>query len=80
MSGKYCLVDMYEGCDVIAKGVALNTLKAKAREYHLDTDGECMLAYIKVGADGKYHLADRQPVYTSWDETESGDLTVCVEL
>ena len=54
--------------------------KAKAKEYHWDTDGECMLAYIKADTDGKYHLKDRHPVYTSWDETESGNTTVCVEL
>lgn len=80
MNGKYCLIDVYEGCDVIAKDITLDTLKAKAREYHFDTDGECMLAYIKVGNDGKYHLKDRHPVYTSWNETENGKLTVYVEL
>ena len=76
----YCLVDMYEGCDVIAKGVPMATLKAKAREYHFDTDGECMLSYMPKGEDGKYHLSERKAVYTEWDETESGKLTVSVEV
>ena len=80
MKGKYCLIDMYEDTYVIAKNIALNTLKSEARKYHWETDGECMLAYIKAGTDGKYHLKDRRPVYTSWDETENGNITVYVEL
>lgn len=80
MKGKYCLIDMCEDVYVIAKNIALNTLKSEAKKYHWDTDGECMLAYIKADANGKYHLKDRQPVYTSWDETEGGNITVCVEL
>ena len=55
-------------------------LKAKAKEYHWETDGECMLAYIKADTNGEYHLKDRRPVYTSWDETENGNITVYVEL
>ena len=39
-----------------------------------------MLVYIKADANGKYHLRDRCPVYTSWDETENGNTTVYVEL
>ena len=80
MKGKYCLIDMQEDVYVIAKNTTLNALKSEASKYHLDTDGECMLAYIKADTNGKYHLKDRRPVYTSWDETESGKLTVCVEL
>ena len=56
------------------------TLKAKAREYHFDTDGECMLSYMPKGEYGKYHLSERKAVYTEWDETESGKLTVSVEI
>ena len=80
MKGKYCLIDMYEDTYVIAKNIALNTLKSEARKYHWETDGECMLAYIKADTDGKYHLKDRRPVYTFWDETENGNTTVYVEL
>ena len=80
MKGKYCLIDMCEDVYVIAKNITLNTLKAEARKYHWETDGECMLAYIKADTDGKYHLKDRRPVYTSWDETENGNTTVYVEL
>lgn len=80
MKGKYCLIDMYEDTYIIAKNIALNTLKAEAKKYHFDTDGECMLSYIKADADGKYYLKNRHPVYTSWDETESGKITVYVEL
>ena len=80
MKGNYCLIDMYEDTYVIAKNIALNTLKSEARKYHWETDGECMLAYIKADTDGKYHLRDRRPVYTSWDETENGNTTVYVEL
>ena len=71
---------MYEGCDVIVKNVPLQTLKAKAREYHFDTDGECMLSYMAKGEDGKYHLNERKAVYTEWDETESGSVTVNVTV
>ena len=78
MAKEYCLVDLCEGCDVIAKGVSLQTLKAKAREYHLDTDGECMLSYMEKNEDGKYKLSERKAVYTEWDETESGRTTVAV--
>ena len=80
MKGKYCLIDMYEDTYVIAKNIALNTLKSEASKYHWETDGECMLAYIKADTNGKYHLKDRRLVYTSWDETENGNTTVCVEL
>lgn len=76
MKGRYCLIDMCEGAYVIAKNIALNTLKSEASKYHWNTDGECMLAYIKADTNGKYHLKDRRPVYTSWDETETGELTV----
>lgn len=80
MKEKYCLIDMQEDVYVIAKNTTLNTLKSEASKYHWDTDGECSLSYIKADTNGKYHLKDRRPVYTSWDETESGKLTVCVEL
>ena len=80
MKGKYCLIDMHEDVYVIAKNTTLNALKSEASKYHWDTDGECSLSYIKADTNGKYHLKDRRPVYTSWDETESGKLTVCVEL
>ena len=80
MKGKYCLIDMCEDVYVIAKNIALNTLKSEARKYHWETDGECMLAYRGAETDGKCQLGDRCPVYTSWDETENGNTTVCVEL
>ena len=80
MKGNDCLIERYEDTYVIANNIALNTLKSEARKYHWETDGECMLAYIKADTDGKYHLRDRHPVYTTWDETESGNTTVCVEL
>ena len=56
MKGKYCLIDMQEDVYVIAKNTTLNALKSEASKYHWDTDGECMLAYIKIETPCKVSL------------------------
>lgn len=63
---KYMLIDVMDGT-VIDKGLNMRELKGRAKDWHYETDGECMLSYIPI-KNGKYNLSDRKPVYTSWDD------------
>ena len=65
---RFMLIDVLDGT-IIDKGLSMTELKGRARDWHYETDGECMLSYIPA-KNGKYNLDDRKPVYTSWDDNK----------
>lgn len=72
---KYVLYDVIEmEYDEIARCNDLRMLRGHIRDYVYETDNECMLCYKNVVT------GEINPIYTEWDETESGKLTVDITI
>lgn len=45
---RYKVIDLYEGYDVIGYADTLAEVKAMAKEYYMDTDGECDINFMQL--------------------------------
>ena len=72
---KYILYDVINMTyEEIARCNDFRMLRGNIKDYVLETDNECMLCYKNI-VTGQIN-----PIYTEWDETESGRLTVDITI
>ena len=60
---KYKIYDLYEGKETIGYADTIEEMKKLSREWHKDTDGECIIVYAELNEETlKYRFSEYKEV------------------